>query len=152
MYLNYQCVSASIIVWCWLFSYANFQSNLKGFKEAKKSFFAVKSHINNVLRGAEQIKFIITLIHYTLNNLQLCNVSFHLLISCLFSAARGACCCLSFTTDSSLCATHPEEILTAGKMLNSTVLTHLQIYVNDNIQQASHYCRIRGEETLKLSV
>lgn len=36
-----------------------------------------------------------------------------LLFSCS-SVARGACCCRSFTTDSSLCATHPEETHTAA--------------------------------------
>lgn len=41
----------------------------------------------------------------------------------VLTVARGACCCLSFTTDSSLSATHPEEILTAGKMLNNTILS-----------------------------
>lgn len=40
------------------------------------------------------------------------------------TAARGAYCCLSFITDSSLCATHPEEIHIAGKTLNYPLLSH----------------------------
>lgn len=35
-----------------------------------------------------------------------------------FTVAKEACCCLLFTIDSWPCATHPEEILTAGKVLN----------------------------------
>lgn len=42
----------------------------------------------------------------------------------LSTAARGAYCCLSFITDSSLCATHPEEIHIAGKILNYPLLLH----------------------------
>ena len=40
----------------------------------------------------------------------------------VFTAARGAYCCLSFTTDSSPSATHPEETHTAGKMLHNNTL------------------------------
>lgn len=36
----------------------------------------------------------------------------------LFTVAKEAFCCLLFTTDSWPCATHPEEILTAGKVFN----------------------------------
>lgn len=40
-----------------------------------------------------------------------------------FAVAKEACCCLLFTTDSWPCATHPEEILTAGKVLNYNLVS-----------------------------
>lgn len=37
------------------------------------------------------------------------------------TVVREACCCLLSTTASSRCATHPEETLTAGKVLNNII-------------------------------
>lgn len=46
-----------------------------------------------------------------------------ILVYILSIVAREACCCLSFTIDSLLSATHLEETHTAGKLFHNTVLS-----------------------------